>query len=103
VSLKPWDERTKTAKQLILETNIALRSNVTEATAMAFGPPPIEGLGTSAGFTMQLQDRSGNTPEYLDLQAKAFIAEARKRPEIGNIYTLFRSNVTPEKNPHRLR
>ncbi|MBN7811446.1 multidrug efflux RND transporter permease subunit [Algoriphagus sp. H41] len=99
VSLKPWEERTKTAKQLIAETNMAFRQSITEATAIAFGPPPIEGLGTSAGFTLQLQDRSGNSPEYLDQQAQAFMAEARKRPEIGNIFTLYRSNV-PQKRIH---
>ncbi|GAB3233572.1 multidrug efflux RND transporter permease subunit [Algoriphagus aestuariicola] len=99
VSLKPWEERTKTAKQLIAETNMAFRQSITDATAIAFGPPPIEGLGTSAGFTLQLQDRSGNTPEFLDQQAQAFMAEARKRPEIGNIFTLYRSNV-PQKRIH---
>ncbi|MFN5169881.1 MAG: efflux RND transporter permease subunit [Cyclobacteriaceae bacterium] len=97
VSLKPWDERTKTAKQLIMETNLAFRSNITEATAIAFGPPPIEGLGSSAGFTLQLQDRSGNPPAFLDQQAQKFLAEARKRPEIGSAFTLFRANVPQKK------
>jgi len=97
VSLKPWDERHKTAKQLIQETNFAFRGNISEATAIAFGPPPIEGLGTSAGFTLQLQDRSGNSPQFLDEQARNFIAEARKRPEIGSIFTLYRSNVPQKK------
>jgi HAE1 family hydrophobic/amphiphilic exporter-1 len=97
VSLKPWEERAKTAKQIILETNVAFRKNISEATAIAFAPPPIEGLGTSAGFTMQLQDRSGNTPQYLDQQTKNFIAAARKRPEIGNIFSLYRSNVPQKK------
>ncbi len=97
ISLKPWDERTKTAKQIILETNMAFRGIISEASAIAFGPPPIEGLGTSAGFTMQLQDRSGNSPQYLDEQARNFIAEARKRPEIGSIFTLYRSNVPQKK------
>lgn len=96
VSLKPWEERTKTAKQLIMQTNIAFRTTISDATAIAFGPPPIEGLGTSAGFTMLLQDRSGNTPQYLDQQTKLFMAEARKRPEIGSIFSLYRSNV-PQK------
>ncbi len=96
VSLKPWDERARTAKQLIMQTNIAFRNNITEATAIAFGPPAIEGLGTSSGFTLQLQDRSGNSPEFLDAQARAFIAEARKRPEIGSAFTLYRANV-PQK------
>ncbi|MDZ7608565.1 MAG: multidrug efflux RND transporter permease subunit [Cyclobacteriaceae bacterium] len=96
ISLEPWDERAKTAKQLIEETNIAFRSTITDATAIAFGPPPIEGLGTSAGFTLQLLDRSGNTPQFLDEQAKNFVAAARKRPEIGSAFTLYRSNV-PQK------
>ncbi|GAA0879025.1 multidrug efflux RND transporter permease subunit [Algoriphagus jejuensis] len=97
VSLKPWEERTKTAKQLIAETNLAFRQTITEATTIAFGPPPIEGLGTSAGFTLQLQDRSGNDPQFLDEQAQIFMAEARKRPEIANIFTLYRSNVPQKK------
>src|SRR6187549_2448363 len=96
VSLKPWDEREKTAKQLIQQTNMALRSTITDATASAFGPPPIEGLGTSAGFTLQLLDRSGNTPQFLDQAARDFIVEAKKRPEIANAFTLYRSNV-PQK------
>jgi HAE1 family hydrophobic/amphiphilic exporter-1 len=97
VSLRPWDERTKTAKEMILETNVAFRNTISEATAIAFGPPPIEGLGTSAGFTLQLQDRSGNSPQFLDEQTRNFIAEARKRPEIGSIFTLYRSNVPQKK------
>ncbi len=97
VSLRPWDERTKTAKEMILETNVAFRNTISEATAIAFGPPPIEGLGTSAGFTLQLQDRSGNSPQFLDEQTRNFIAEARKRPEIGSIFSLYRSNVPQKK------
>lgn len=97
VSLKPWEERKKTAKQLIVQTNMAFRRNISEATAIAFAPPPIEGLGTSAGFTMQLQDRSGNTPQYLNEQARKFIELAKKRPEIGNIFTLYRANVPQKK------
>lgn len=97
VSLKPWEERKMTAKELIQATNLAFRSNITEATAIAFGPPPIEGLGTSAGFTLQLQDRSGGTPEFLAEQTQHFISEARKRPEIGNIFSLYRANVPQKK------
>ena len=42
---------------------------------------------------MMLQDRGGNTPEYLSLQAEAFMDAARERPEIGNILSTFRANV----------
>ena len=60
---------------------------------LAFGPPAIPGLGTGAGFTMQLQDRSGGAPQYLAEQTQRFIEAARKRPEIGRIATLYRASV----------
>jgi HAE1 family hydrophobic/amphiphilic exporter-1 len=97
VQLKKWDEREKTDKQIIKEINQAANLTITEATVIAVGPPPIPGLGNAAGFTLQLQDRAGNTPGYLAQQAQRFIAAARERPEIGSIYTQFRSNV-PQKS-----
>ena len=60
---------------------------------VAFGPPAIPGLGTGAGFTMQLQDRSGGPPQYLAEQTQRFMEAARKRPEIGRIATLYRASV----------
>jgi HAE1 family hydrophobic/amphiphilic exporter-1 len=42
---------------------------------------------------MQLQDRGGNTPEYIAEQTARFVEAARKRPEIGRINTLYRSTV----------
>jgi HAE1 family hydrophobic/amphiphilic exporter-1 len=38
---------------------------------------------------MMLQDRGGNTPQYLEQQTKNFIAAAQKRPEIKRIYTTY--------------
>jgi HAE1 family hydrophobic/amphiphilic exporter-1 len=96
VQLKEWSER-RTDKEIIREVNGLLSKEITEATAIAVGPPAIPGLGSGAGFTLQLQDRSGGSPQFLAQQAQQFIVAARQRPEIGNIYTLFRSNV-PQKN-----
>jgi HAE1 family hydrophobic/amphiphilic exporter-1 len=89
VSLKPWEERTETAKQIVDRLNKILTTQITSATATAFGPPAIQGLGASAGFSLMLQDRGGNTPQYLAQQTQAFIAAAQKRPEIKRIYTTF--------------
>ena len=97
VQLKEWSERGKTDKEIIREVNMLCNRSVTEATAVAVGPPPIPGLGNAAGFTLQLQDRAGNSPQYLAAQAARFIAAARERPEIGNIFSLYRSNV-PQKS-----
>jgi HAE1 family hydrophobic/amphiphilic exporter-1 len=97
ITLKPWAERHKTASDIVAQINGLAVKNISEATILAVGPPPIVGLGNAAGFTMMLQDRAGNTPQYLAEQAQKFIAAASKRPEIGRIYTLYRANV-PQKS-----
>lgn len=95
ISLKPWEERKETAKQLVDRLNVKLATQITTATAFAFGPPAIQGLGASAGFSLMLQDRGGNSPQYLAEQTQAFIAAAQKRPEIKRIYTTFNA-ATPQ-------
>ena len=93
VSLKDWGERDETAAEIVNLLNVAFRTQVNEAQVFAFGPPAIPGLGNGSGFTMMLQDRSGNTPEYLAQQSVKFIQAAMQRPEIGSIFTTFRANV----------
>jgi hydrophobic/amphiphilic exporter-1 (mainly G- bacteria), HAE1 family len=89
VMAKDWGERDKTVEQIIAELNQVFAKEITAGTVLAFGPPPIPGLGNASGFSMMLQDKSGNTPEYLQEQTNRFLAEARKRPEIGRINTTF--------------
>jgi hydrophobe/amphiphile efflux-1 (HAE1) family protein len=95
VQLKPWEHRGRAATAAIVtETlNRTFAEDIREGQVVAFGPPAIPGLGTGAGFTMQLQDRSGGTPEYLAQQTQRFLEAARKRPEIGRINTLYRASV----------
>jgi len=75
------------------ELNRAFGEEIREGAVIAFGPPAIPGLGTGAGFTMEIQDRSGGTPEYLSDQTQKFIEAARKRPEIARINSLYRASV----------
>ena len=95
VQLKPWEERGRvaTAAAVTDELNRAFAQTIREGAVVAFGPPAIPGLGTGAGFTLELQDRSGGTPEYLATQTQHFIEAARKRPEIGRIASLYRASV----------
>ncbi len=97
VQLKEWSEREHTSHQLMKKANALLITHIGEATSFAFGPPPIPGLGASAGFSLQLQDLKGNPPQYLEQQARKFIATAQQRPEIGRAVTLFRSAI-PQKS-----
>ncbi|HXT31960.1 MAG TPA: efflux RND transporter permease subunit, partial [Vicinamibacterales bacterium] len=96
VQLKPWHDRHSEethANGVVAALNRAFAQQIPEAGVVAFGPPAIPGLGTGAGFTLQLQDRSGGSPEYLAEQAARFLDAARKRPEIARINTLYRSTV----------
>lgn len=93
VSLKSWDERDETANEIVGLLNADFRKNVNEAQVFAFGPPAIPGLGNGSGFTIMIQDKGGNTPDYLAQETNKFMQAAMQRPEIGAIFTTFRPNV----------
>ena len=93
VSLKEWSERKEDVFQIIKTLNGQTIAGISDATVFAFGPPPISGIGNAAGFSLMLQDRGGNTPQYLAQNAAAFMAAAQKHPEIGSVRTTFNPNV----------
>jgi HAE1 family hydrophobic/amphiphilic exporter-1 len=96
VALKPWHDRHSAeehANGVVAALNRAFARDIPGAMVVAFGPPAIPGLGTGAGFTMQIQDRTGRSPEYLAEQTQRFIQAARQRPEIGRVSTLYRATV----------
>ena len=97
VQLKPWEERHSPGTGLVRGDQRA-QSRLRPADpgrrrGRVRSRPAIPGLGTGAGFTMQLQDRSGGSPEYLAQQTQRFMEAARKRPEIGRIGSLYRASV----------
>lgn len=95
VSLEPWATRGERyhVRNVIRGLNGDLAAKVPEALAFGFGPPAIPGLGTGSGFSLFLQDRSGQSPTYLAEQTKRFMEGVRRRPEIGNVYSTFQANV----------
>jgi HAE1 family hydrophobic/amphiphilic exporter-1 len=93
VSLKDWNKRDITASDFVAQLNRQFHSQIYEAQVFAFGPPAIPGLGKGAGFNLMIQDKGGNTPDYLAKWSDNFIKAAKKRPEIGSIFTTFRANV----------
>ncbi len=95
VALQPWDERGRwlDARTILDKLNGRLAHEVPEATAFAFMPPSISGLGNSGGFSFWLQDRSGGSVEQLDRNVQTFLAAARKRPELSGVSTQFNAQV----------
>jgi hydrophobic/amphiphilic exporter-1 (mainly G- bacteria), HAE1 family len=92
VMAKEWSDRKETVEEIMEAVNKDFAREITSGTVLAFGPPPIPGLGTGAGFTMMIQDMTGNSPEYLAEQTNAFLVAARKRPEIGRVNTTFNAS-----------
>ena len=95
VQLEPWAKRKKPGMDLdaIIRKVNAQVSKLPEAQVFAFPPPAIPGIGSAGGFSMQIQDRAGGTPEELEAMTEKFLEAARKRPEIGSAYTLFSSKI----------
>ena len=80
VDLKPWDERggaSNSASALVQRANAAF-SNISGAMVFALDPPPIQALGNATGFTMKLEDRSGEGGVALQQAAQQIMAQAGK-------------------------
>ena len=95
VTLKPWDDRKTLAEQFqVIKANLnRALSQLPEGIAFDFSPPAIPGVGTSGGFTFILEDRAGKDVEFLTSNLNAFMAAARKRPEIASLTTTFLGSV----------
>ncbi len=92
VRLKPWEERKGEALHVrgIMAKLQAQLARVPEAIAFPFNIPTISGFGASAGFNFLLQDRSGSmSVAELGEQSRKFLATARQRPELANLFTSF--------------
>ncbi|MEZ7278004.1 efflux RND transporter permease subunit [Pseudoalteromonas sp. 68 DY56-GL68] len=95
VVLKDWEERTSSELGLraVLTRLMGQFWAMPDAQIMAFNPPSIPGLGTSAGFEFRLQDSEGREPAELAQVLNGLIYEANQRPELSNVYSTFRANV----------
>ena len=95
VTLKPWDDRKSRAEQFqVIKASLNRElSQLPEGIAFDFSPPAIPGVGTSGGFTFVLEDRAGKDVQFLTSNLNAFLAAARKRPEIASVNTTFLGSV----------
>ncbi|MBV1887704.1 MAG: efflux RND transporter permease subunit [Urechidicola sp.] len=93
VSLNDWSERDRTVDEILAEVNRKLAFGIKDAQVFGFGPPAIPGLGNGSGYSIMIQDRAGNTPEYLASNSMRFIQAANARPEIGKAFTTFQATV----------
>ncbi|SEW23945.1 hydrophobic/amphiphilic exporter-1, HAE1 family [Chitinophaga sp. YR573] len=90
--LKPWDDRKSKALQIgaIAAEIQGKLTHWKEASSVVIQPPAIPGLGSTAGFSFILEQKSGNS----DIKAfegvlQKFIGAANQRPEIGRAFSFF--------------
>ena len=95
VTLKPFEER-KTAELSANAITMQLNQqfgSIQDAFIAMFPPPPVQGLGTTGGFKLQLEDRNGLGFRALDDATKAFLAKAYQTPELAGLYSSYQINV----------
>ena len=88
ISFKNWDVRTAPDEQYeAIKAHLAKSfREVPEGVAIDFAPPAIPGIG-SGGLQFVLEDRTSSDPQVLSANLTKFMDAARKRPEIGVMFT----------------
>ncbi|CAN7238368.1 efflux RND transporter permease subunit [Rhizobium sp. LjRoot30] len=66
---------------------------IQDAFIAMFPPPPVNGLGSTGGFKLQIEDRAGFGYPALDEATKAFLAKAYQTPELAGLFSSFQINV----------
>ena len=90
-TLKPWSERLKEEQSADSISQILNGAfyEIPDATIFALSAPPIDGLSTSGGFEMYLQDKSGGSLEALNSVVNEIIEKASSRPELSMVRSSF--------------
>jgi len=92
VPQKHWHERKADTRQLVGDYFMKT-AHIKEAVVIAFGPPPIFGLGNAGGFEFYIQNHGEGGPQRLAQVKDEFLAAANKDPMLAGVQTLWRSNV----------
>lgn len=94
-NLDPWDDRDteELSADGILNKIMAVANQEISASVIAFNPPPISGLGMSAGVEMKVQQTGGGTAQDLSSAVGSLVYSANQSPDVGQSYSTFRANV----------
>ncbi|QAZ40337.1 multidrug efflux RND transporter permease subunit [Methylibium sp. Pch-M] len=93
--LKPFDERrdpSLSGAAIAADLNRQF-SQIEDAFIVMFPPPPVQGLGTTGGFKLQLEDRGSLGYAAMDAAVKAFMAKAQQAPELAGLFSSYQVNV----------
>jgi len=93
VILSPFEERVEAnlpAAAVAAKLRAQFRE-VQEAIVVAFGAPPVDGLGNTGGFKLQVQDRADAGPEALQAATEGVIRASTAQPGLVGLFSTFRA------------
>ncbi|MEK6684842.1 MAG: efflux RND transporter permease subunit, partial [Pseudomonadota bacterium] len=92
IPLNHWDTRKNADQQVpgLIAAAFEEFANIPEALILAFNAPSISGLGSTGGFSAQLQDPGGGDFSEFAAVAQEFVAKAMEHPAIAVANTNFR-------------
>jgi multidrug efflux pump len=95
ISLKDWSERgdPRLDARNLAPAFAALNAAFRDGVVIGFNPPPIQGIGTTGGFELFLQDRSGGSLQSLDQAVQRVVAAANQHPALRGVSTTFTTAV----------
>ena len=92
INLKPWDERKRTARQIIVDLEEKCRK-LSNVKLEFFEPPAVPGFGTAGGISMLVLDKTFSADyQHLGEVTTTFMAELKKRKEVTNLFTFYAAN-----------
>jgi HAE1 family hydrophobic/amphiphilic exporter-1 len=92
IMLKPWDDRTDKTLQLnsLIATLQRKFSSIKSANVIVISPPAIPGLGSTGGFTFELEEReSTDSIKQFESVVNSFVMAANRRPELSRVFSFF--------------
>jgi multidrug efflux pump len=96
VSLKPFDQRNgkdQSAEAIAGEINKRMGAAIEDAFVMVLPPPPVNGLGTTGGFKMMIEDRGNLGYDELNKAVQAFMAKAAGDKRLAGVFSGYQINV----------
>ncbi|MET0409468.1 MAG: efflux RND transporter permease subunit, partial [Hyphomicrobium sp.] len=98
VVLKDFEERSKDPNMsaaAIRGTLLKKFSQIQEGLVLVVAPPPVRGLGSSGGFRMMVEDRSGAGSGALQQAVNAMMGKAAQTQGVRQVFSLFETS-TPQ-------
>ena len=96
--LAPWDERHTSREQVpgiinVLQQRIQ-QAGIKDANVEVIQPSPLPGVGTTGGFSMQIEQRStSDNLQQFETVVNNFVTEANKNPAIIGAYTFYTAHT----------